>query len=41
MSIVLKGREKVYKNLALEKLQRVDKALELSAKSQGIKEEQN
>lgn len=41
ISVVLKGREKIYKHLALEKLQRVEQALEPVAKSQGIKEEQN
>ena len=41
MSVVLKGREKVYKHLALEKLQRVELLLDEVAKSQGVKEEQN
>lgn len=41
ISVVLKWREKMYKHLALEKLQRVEKALEDYWKTQGIKEEQN
>ncbi len=41
ISVVLKGREKVYKHLALEKLQRAEQALDPVSKSQGVKEEQN
>lgn len=41
ISVVLRGREKVYKHLALEKLQRVEQALDLVSKSQWVKEEQN
>ena len=39
MSVVLKWREKAYKHLALQKLQRVEEALQAVSKSQGIKEE--
>jgi translation initiation factor IF-3 len=41
ISVVLRWREKVYKHLALEKLQRVEQALDPVSKSQGVKEEQN
>jgi len=41
ISVVLRWREKVYKQLALEKLQHVEQVLDPVSKSQWVKEEQN